>query len=304
MSSSIASASGPETVPLAFVDGLGELAGRFDLILCDVWGVLHDGVKAFPAAGDALARYRAAGGTVILVSNAPRPGPVVMRHLDQLGVTRDAYDDVRTSGDLTRAIAGSYGDRPFHHIGPERDLGLFKGLTGRPTPIEEADYVVCTGLVDDEIEVVEDYADRLADMRARDLPMICANPDLVVERGHRLILCAGALGAAYEEMGGRTITPGKPHLPIYEAALTLGAELVERPLALDRVLAVGDAIRTDIAGGHAAGLATLLVARGIHAGELLTQGGDLDRARAEAWVRHQSYRPTMVTRELVWDTTA
>lgn len=286
---------------LAFPTGLGEISDRYDLLLCDVWGVLHDGLSAFPAAGDALSRYRAGGGRVILVSNAPRPGALVTRQLDLFGVPRSAYDDIRTSGDLTRALAAERGDRPYHHIGPERDLGLFRGLHGRPVPVAEADYVVCTGLLDDEVETVEDYAATLAAMHARGLEMICANPDLVVERGDRLILCAGALAAAYEELGGRAVTHGKPHAEIYEAALALGAELLGRAVDRRRVVAVGDAIRTDVAGGHGAGIDTLLVARGIHAAELVTGEEGLDRDRVRAWVGRQSVRPTMVARDLVWD---
>lgn len=224
--------SGPPGVTAAatgFVEGLDELVGRYDLILCDVWGVLHDGLRGFAAAGHALSRFRAAGGRVLLVSNAPRPGKAVASQLDHLGVVRAAYDAVLTSGDLTRAVVAGRGARPYHHIGPERDLGLFDGLPARPCGLAEADYVICTGLDDDETETIEDYGPKLAAMRGRDLEMICANPDLVVERGHRLILCAGALAAAYDELGGRTITAGKPHPPIYAEALRIGGELLGRP---------------------------------------------------------------------------
>lgn len=296
---------GPDGQPdLAFPLGLREISDRYDLLLCDVWGVLHDGLRAFAAAGDALSRYRAGGGKVVLVSNAPRPGAMVTRQLDEFGVPRTAYDDIRTSGDLTRTLVAERGTQPFHHIGPARDLGLFRGLPGRPAPVGEAAYVVCTGLVDDEIETVEDYAATLAAMRGRDLEMICANPDLVVERGDRLILCAGALAAAYEEIGGRTITHGKPHGPIYDAALAVGRDLLGRPVERRRIVAVGDAIRTDVLGGSGAGLDTLLVARGIHAVELLPGDGELDHAHVRTWVERQPIRPTMIARELVWDAAA
>ena len=283
--------------------GLTEIAPRYDLLLCDVWGVLHDGIRAFAAAGEALGTFRAGGGRVILVSNAPRPGSVVARHLAKLGVVRDAYDEIRTSGDLTRQIVEEHGARLFHHIGPERDLGLFQNLAARHGGLEEADYVVCTGLFDDETETVADYETTLARMRERDLLMVCANPDIVVERGHLLILCAGALAAAYEEIGGRTLTPGKPHPPIYEAALALGDDLFGRGLDRRRVLAIGDAIRTDIAGGHGAGLDTLLVARGIHAAELGSTAGRVDAALARVWLNDQSCRPTWLMHELVWSQT-
>ena len=294
--------SGPEPAPrpVSFVRSFAEIADRYDLVLCDVWGVLHDGLEAFPAAGEALTRFREKGGRVVLVSNAPRPGWLVVRQLDQYGVPKSAYDDVRTSGDLSRAIVAENGTKAFHHIGPERDLGLFRGLDGRATDLDEAEYVVCTGLFDDETETADDYAETLARMRERDLVMVCANPDLVVERGHKLIVCAGAVAAAYEEIGGRTITPGKPHRPIYEAALERGSELLGGALDRSRALGVGDAIRTDIAGGHGAGIDTLLVARGIHAVELGASHEGIDPDFAVRWAAGQPVRPTWVIHDLTW----
>lgn len=286
--------------PVSFVRSFADIAENYDLILCDVWGVLHDGLKAFPAAGEALTRFRERGGRVVLVSNAPRPGWLVVRQLDQYGVPKTAYDDVRTSGDLSREIVAENGMKAFHHIGPERDLGLFRGLDGRPAPLDEAEYVVCTGLFDDETETAEDYAHTLAAMRARDLPMICANPDLVVERGHKLIVCAGAIAAAYEAIGGQTVTPGKPHRPIYDAALARGEELLGRPLDRRRALGLGDAIRTDIAGGVGAGIDTLLVARGIHAVEMGASHDGIDPDFALAWASGQPHRPTHVMHDLTW----
>lgn len=286
--------------PVSFVRSFADISDRYDLILCDVWGVLHDGLKAFSAAGEALTLFRERGGRVVLVSNAPRPGWLVVRQLDQYGVPKSAYDDVRTSGDLCRDLVARNGTRMFHHIGPERDLGLFRGLEAQPASLEEADYVVCTGLFDDETETAEDYAETLAAMRARDLVMICANPDLVVERGHKLIACAGAVAAAYEEIGGRTITPGKPHRPIYEAALDLGGSLLGRPLDRARALGIGDAIRTDIAGGHGAGIDTLLVARGIHAVDLGASHEGIDADFALRWAAGQPVQPTYVIHDLTW----
>ncbi len=289
----------PSPRPVTIVGGFDEIAARYDLLLCDVWGVLHDGLQAFEAAGEALSRFRRGGGRVILVSNAPRPGEAVAAQLDGFGVPRSAYDAVRTSGDLTREMVTERGGRPYHHIGPARDLGLFEGLEGRAAALSDADYVVCTGLFDDEIETIEDYGPALAAMRARDLLMICANPDLVVERGDRLILCAGALAAAYEAEGGRALTHGKPHPPIYRSALAIGRDLLGRTPDPRRVLAVGDAIRTDVAGGHGAGLDTLLVGRGIHAAELGI-GGAAEAPLSAAWAERQAFRPTYLTRDLTW----
>jgi HAD superfamily hydrolase (TIGR01459 family) len=281
------------------VSGLSELARRYDLILCDVWGVLHDGVRGFGSAGDALTRFREGGGCVVLVSNAPRPGPVVAAQLDELGIPRDAYDRVVTSGDLTRAVVAARGAEIVHHIGPARDLKLFEGLEARFGTVETAGYVVCTGLFDDETETAADYEAALRTMRERNLWMVCANPDIVVERGDRLIPCAGAIAAAYEDIGGRTYTGGKPHPPIYEAALAQGADALGRTPDPARVLAIGDAIRTDVAGGRGFGLDVLMIARGIHAGELGV-GVSFDAAAAIAWLGGQAVRPTSIAEDLRW----
>lgn len=284
---------------IAFVSGLAELAPRYDVILCDVWGVLHDGVVGFPAARDALARFRAGGGTVVLVSNAPRPGHVVARQLERLDVV--AHDAIVTSGDLTRKVVIERRDQSLYHLGPERDLPIYEGVAARFETVDKADYVVCTGLLDDEHETPEDYAPLLRRMRERDLWMLCANPDIVVERGERLLYCAGALAAAYEQLGGRTYYPGKPHRPIYDEALTVAARLRGAAPQPGRVLAIGDAIRTDVAGGRAAGLDVLMIIRGIHAVEIGYEGGPLDPKRIERWLGSQPVRPTAVAPELTWD---
>ncbi len=284
-----------------FVDGLKALSPDHDLVLCDVWGVLHNGVAAYRGAGEALTRFREGGGTAILVSNAPRPGASVVEQLDRLAVPRSAYDDIVTSGDLTRAAVEARPGQGLHHLGPPRDLPIFEGLDLRLAPVEEAAYVVCTGFLDDETETPDDYRPLLSRMLERDLLMICANPDLVVERGHQLLPCAGALALVYEEMGGPTFYAGKPHRPVYEAALARAAAIRGAPVAADRVLAIGDAIRTDIAGAATIGAATLLVARGIHTAELGLDVGALDPARAVPWIAAQTHRPDFVIDKLVWE---
>src|SRR5262249_9905858 len=208
-----ATASLPTPVLL---DRFSELAPFYDAVLCDVWGVVHNGVAALAPAGEALTRFRQAGGTVLLVSNAPRPGAAVVRMLDRLGVPRSAYDDIITSGDLTREFIASHPPRCVYHVGPERDRGIFAGLDLAFGSVEEADYVICTGLFDDERETPEDYRVSLERMRARRLLFVCANPDLVVERGDRLIYCAGAIADLYARIGGEVLYAGKPHRPIYE----------------------------------------------------------------------------------------
>ena len=208
--------------------GLAEVADRYDLILCDVWGVLHDGQTAHGPAGAALIRFRGLPGPrprrVVLVSNAPRPGDGVGRILDRFGVPREAYDAILTSGDLTRDLIAQRPGARIRHLGPERDLGIFQGLDLSLVPEAEADLVVCTGLFDDRSETADDYRPELTRLAARGLTMICANPDLVVESGNRLIPCAGLLAAAYAEVGGAVIYAGKPHRPVYEAALAKGAD--------------------------------------------------------------------------------
>lgn len=287
--------------PAEIVRGLSSIASRYDVILCDIWGVLHDGRVAFAPASDALVRFRASGGRVVLVSNAPRPAGSVARQLARLGVPRAAWDAIVTSGDLTRSSVIERKDQVVHHLGPERDRPIFTGLDIRFGGIEAADYVVCTGLVDDTRETVEDYRGTLERMRARRLLMICANPDLVVERGSDLIPCAGALALRYEEMGGKTLYTGKPHRPIYEAALALAARHGGGgPVDRSRVLAVGDAIRTDIVGASRLGLTSLFVARGIHAAEIGPPDAPLTPSRLRKWLSRQAARPDAVAPILAW----
>lgn len=285
----------------ALIKGLQPLAENYDLILCDVWGVLHNGVKAYEAAGDALTRFRAKGGRVVLVSNAPRPGASVGTQLDGFAVPRTAYDAIVTSGDLTRLAIQERLDKIVHHIGPPRDMPIYNGLDVRFGSIEEADYVVCSGFDDDEKETVEDYRARLEAMRRRDLLMVCANPDLIVERGHTILPCAGAIALAYEEMGGTVFYAGKPHAPVYEKALAVASGLSGRAIPKGRVLAVGDAIRTDIAGAVGFGIDALMIARGIHAEELGLHKGNLVSDHVQDWVDRQPVTPIAITDVLSWE---
>jgi HAD superfamily hydrolase (TIGR01459 family) len=282
------------------VEGLQPLADRYDLILCDVWGVLHNGVKAYEAASDALTRFRAKGGRVVLVSNAPRPGASVGTQLDGFQVPRSAYDAIVTSGDLTRLAIQERIDKVVHHIGPPRDMPIYNGIDVRFGSIDEADYVVCSGFDNDEEETVEDYRPQLEAMRRHNLLMVCANPDLVVERGHMILPCAGTIALAYEEMGGEVFYAGKPHRPVYERALAVASDLAGHPIPKERVLAVGDAIRTDIAGAVGFGIDALMIARGIHAEELGLHKGDLVSDHLQDWVDRQPVRPTAFTDVLSW----
>jgi HAD superfamily hydrolase (TIGR01459 family) len=293
------------TTPIPTLSGFREIADAYDLILCDVWGVLHDGQKGHVPAGEALIRFRGLEGSrprrVVLVSNAPRPADGVQRILDRFGVPREAYDSILTSGDLTRDLIAARPGARIRHLGPERDLGVFRGLDLALVPEDEADLVVCTGLFDDRAETADDYRDELARLAGRGLTMICANPDLVVESGDRLIPCAGLLAAAYEEFGGPVIYAGKPHRPVYAAALERAASL-DGGRAVDpaRAVAVGDAIRTDIAGARGFGIASVLVARGIHAEELGLSAEHHRLGDVAAWLSRQAVHPDAVIERLVW----
>ena len=295
----------PAAGPVPILRGLAAIAERTDLILCDVWGVLHDGTRAHAGAGDALIRFRSLPGDrprrVVLVSNAPRPWAGVRAILDGYGVPREAYDAILTSGDLTAGLVAARPGARVYHLGPERDLPIYDGLDARLVGPDAADLVVCTGLFDDDTETAEDYRDALAAFRARDLPMICANPDLVVERAGRLIPCAGVIAAAYAEIGGRVTYAGKPHRPVYDAALAKAGALDDRePPPTARVLAVGDAIRTDIAGAAGVGIPSLLVARGIHAEELGVTAEHQTLGDIADWLARQDVRPDAVIERLVW----
>lgn len=282
-------------VPL--IAGLGVIADRYDAILCDIWGVLHNGRQAFPAASDALAAFRRGGGAVVLISNAPRPSAPIKAQVVRLGVSPDAFDAIVTSGDVAIGLIAERGAAPVHHIGPKRDMSLFEAAAARAgerpvlVGLEDASYVVCTGLFDDEVETPDDYRERLSAMAARRLPLICANPDLVVHRGADLIYCAGAIARAYEALGGAAIYAGKPYAPIYHAALAAAGAALKAPLARSRVLAIGDAMRTDIAGAAGQGLDALFVTAGIHREDLHGAGASAADDRLQSLFARENLRP-------------
>ena len=252
------------------IAGLSEISDRYDLILCDIWGVLHNGVAAFAQASDALVSFRRRGGAVILISNAPRPSPPIARQVLKLGVSPDAFDAVVTSGDVTIGLMEQRAGDQVLHIGPERDLTLLDAVAdasgARPklVSLEDAEYALCTGLRNDETETLDDYEPELRAMSVRGMAMICANPDIVIHRGEALIYCAGALARRYEELGGSVVYAGKPYTPIYDRALALAEHIRGAPIAKSRVLAIGDGMRTDIIGAARAVLDVLFVTGGIH----------------------------------------
>ena len=279
---------------LRFVERLRDLVDGVEVILSDIWGVVHNGLESFPEACEALHTCRQRGAT--LITNAPRPADSVQRQLRKLGVADETYDAIVSSGDLTRNFVADHPGKKMFWIGPERDSSIHRGLDAVMAPLEQADYIVCTGLFDDETESAEDYRAMMLQAREHKLPLICANPDIVVERGDRLIYCAGAIAELYRELGGESIFYGKPHRPIYERAMALAAERRGQTTPLDRVLAIGDSVRTDLTGAHGFGIDCLFLTRGIHSEEF--EGIDqLDPASVKELFGHP---PRALMRELRW----
>jgi HAD superfamily hydrolase (TIGR01459 family) len=275
------------------------LAPDYDVLLCDVWGVVHNGLAAFPHACDALMRARAMGKTVVYITNSPRPSEVVMRQLERLHVPRETYDAIVSSGDVTRSEIERRPGKSLYHLGPERDRSIFEGLKVTFANPDAADYVVCSGLENDEEETPDDYRERLEAMLARKLFMVCGNPDVVVERGNRLVYCAGALADLYATMGGEVLYAGKPYRPIYDMALAKAEAALGKSVAFDRALAIGDSLRTDLKGAHTLGVDFLFVTSGIHAEEL---GGrdQPDPAALTGAFAAAGEMPKAVMRQLVW----
>jgi HAD superfamily hydrolase (TIGR01459 family) len=282
-----------------FLHRFAALASGYDVLLCDVWGVIHNGVAAFPEACEALRRFRQNGGVVMLITNSPRPADPLVLQLDQLAVPRDSYDGIVTSGDVTRALIAERPGQSVFHIGPSRDLPIFTGLDMPLADAESADYVVCSGLFDDEQETPEDYRLLLSRLKARGVPMICANPDVVVERGDQLIYCAGALADLYAMLGGEVIFAGKPYPPIYSRALAKAEAARGAQVPITRVLAIGDSVRTDLKGAATLGADFLFMTSGIHAGEV----GGSENPGAEtlaAFFAQAGVMPKAVMHRLVW----
>jgi HAD superfamily hydrolase (TIGR01459 family) len=255
------------------IAGAGPLLARYDAVFCDVWGVLHNGRMAYAEAGEALARLRAGGGTVVLVSNAPVPADGVERVLQRTGVRRDAWDAIVSSGDIALAHIAEQGYERLHRIGPaRRDSRLLQRLPGPAAALHEADAIVCTGLVDDANEQVEHYRPLIEEGVARRLPFVCANPDLVVDVGGKRFLCAGSIAAEYERRGGIVFWAGKPHRSAYAAAFRRATQLRGTEPKRTRILAVGDAVRTDLAAAQGMGIDALFIASGIHSDAVMVDG--------------------------------
>lgn len=249
------------------IPGLSAIAGAYRGVLSDVWGVIQNGVTAYEEACAALTRYREAGGAVVLITNAARPNDTVRKQLDGMGVPGSAYDDIVTSGDVTRELLVHEGISRAFHIGTDRDLPLFEATGIDRVGLDEAEIIVCTGLFDDRTETPGDYRERFEDYISRGLRFLCANPDIVVDVGGTLLWCAGALAREYTGLGGEVILLGKPHPPIYRAAKRRLEEITESKLERADILTIGDGLPTDIAGAVGEGLPALFISSGIHAAD-------------------------------------
>ena len=287
---------------IAILPGLSAVAARYDGYILDLWGVIHNGQRPLPGVLDCLERLQQAGKTLCLLSNAPRRVSGMVGRLEEIGIPGRLYDHVMSSGEATYEALTAPPDA-FHrslgrrclHIGPDRDNSVYEGLDLELVDrAEEASFVINTG-ISEFSETIADYEDRLAEAAALDLPMICANPDLVVMVGEAPAICAGALAQRYEELGGRVAYHGKPHPSVYERCFRFLEDIPR-----DRVLAVGDSFRTDIAGANRMGIDSLLVASGIHGDELKGPGGPMDPGRLTAAVDAKGHRPTYAGTGLVW----
>lgn len=286
----------PPAAAIPVITSIAPLAAGKEAWLVDIWGVMHNGVRPFLPAAAACESFRASGGLVVLLSNAPRPAASVAAQLHKIGVPRAAWDLIVTSGDAARSLISGLGGKPVYHLGPERDLGVYDGLDIAMVPADRAEAIVCTGLFDDEIETPESYAESLGRLAARRLPMICVNPDITVERGGRIIYCAGALAAAYEKIGGEVTYAGKPYLPVYGMTSTAIAEIKGHDVPREKLMAIGDGVNTDIAGAAAAGIDSVYIASAVH----FAAGKKLDADALDGLFPNPAIRPIAAMRILAW----
>lgn len=286
------------------VPGLASCADNYDAYILDLWGVVHDGTQPYPGALDCMAKLREGGRPLLLLSNAPRPYNFVADFLESIGVPSSSYDHILTSGDMTRQILQEKRheflkpeNRKFYQVGAAKDRGVDEGLDyERVTDIDDADFIICTGLASDEDETPEEYRELLMRAARRKLPMLCANPDLTVMRGPRILYCAGALAALYEELGAPVELFGKPYPWAYKLAM--------EKLGMDdpsRILAVGDSMRTDIKGATGMGIDNVLVSGGIHAEEWGLAPGELPSSdQVSAVSALHGFTPNWVVGHMTW----
>jgi len=284
------------------LSGLSAIASDYDAVFCDIWGVIHNGRQHFPPAYEALRRFKAEFGPVILISNSPRPHDDLVQQLASLGILSDAYSAIVSSGDATRTYLRRFAPLgPAWRIGDPREQNLYAGLnidlSGSP---ETAAFISCTSPFDDENDKLDQYEEAFALAAKRKLVMICANPDKVVQRGDKIIMCAGALADLYSSLGGDVIMAGKPYAPIYELCYAALESLTGSSLNKSRILAIGDGLPTDVLGANGQGLDLVFVAAGIHVVEATNDQGKLDPLRLKTLLDAQSAEAKYVAEGLRW----
>ena len=284
------------TVPHA--QSLSKIIENYDLILCDVWGVLHNGKEIWLEAANALTKAREVGVPVVMITNAPRPQGPVLRQLESMNCPGGVFDDLVTSGDVTRELIKAL-DGNVYHIGPERDYALYEGLNVEFAEPEKAAGIVCTGLFDDYNEHPDDYIERFKQYVDLKLPLICANPDIVVEVVDRLLWCAGSLAREYDKLGGETQIVGKPYNPIYDVAIERGEKILGRKVDKSRVLGIGDGLPTDVLGAKNNEIHGLFITNGIHAADY-DSSGEVDNEKLQAFLNDNNASPTYWIKTLVW----
>ncbi len=286
--------------PVPLLTSARDLLARYQVIFCDVWGVVHDGKQPYATACDALIRFRRERGTVVLVSNAPVPKHRVAAMLDERGVPREAWDEIVSSGDIALGHVHEAGYQKLFTIGPAaRDSALFKALPGKSVPLPAAEAIICTGLVDDINETEETYRPLLEAALGHRLKFICANPDKVVDVGGTLYLCAGAIADVYEKMGGEVFWCGKPHASAYDTAHMVAQRLRNADVPRSAIVAVGDSVRTDLTGAQRAGVDAIFIAAGIHRKELV-QNGAVVKARLADLLQPPAAQPVAAMHMLTW----
>jgi HAD superfamily hydrolase (TIGR01459 family) len=272
------------------------LSADYPVWLCDIWGVVHNGLASYEAAAHALSQHRKQGGIVILVTNAPRISQDVVRQLSDLKVPPQSYDRVVTSGDVTQTLVKDHAKGKVYYLGPPRDLSMFAGQSVKKVSLAEAHAVLCTGLVNDDVETPDDYSDLLSRMKSLNLLMICANPDKMVRKGNRLLYCAGSLAEKYSAMGGPVLMAGKPYEPIYTLALQIAGTIAGREIMKSMVLAIGDGPETDIKGAADFRISVVLIADGVTDA---SDGLDATLARVRSKVPHAKI--VKILRHLMWE---
>ena len=244
------------------LSGLGQIADDYDAILCDVWGVIHNGRQPFQAACEALDRFRDRG-PVILITNSPQPSVSIPATFLQIGVPGEFWDAIVTSGDATIDELARRAPGPAFKIGPERDDPLYLGLEMNFTDLDSASFISCTGMFDDN-EHPDDYVELLGEARSRNLDLVCANPDMRVKIDGKLVWCGGALAKIYEDMGGTVIYAGKPHPPIYRLCKAWLSEVMDYVPSPERILCIGDNIFTDLVGAQREAMDCLFIQDGLY----------------------------------------